>query len=89
MALVPIVLRLPTPLFSRIAAQMLIIDPTARTSMAYDLMQGRGTEIDSLQGGIIDLGKVHGVATPICSRVAQAIHANPGAITVDSASLRP
>jgi len=71
--LIPFVLRLPTPLFTRIAAQMLTVDPTARTSMAYDLMQGRKTEIDSLQGAIIALGLRHATTTPLCARVAQAI----------------
>lgn len=71
----PHILRLPTPLFSRIAARMLTIDPSARTSMAYDLMAGRVTEINSLQGEIIRLGQQAGVATPICRRVAQLIEA--------------
>ncbi|PCH73978.1 MAG: 2-dehydropantoate 2-reductase [Rhodobacteraceae bacterium] len=73
MAMIPHVLRLPTPLFARIAAQMLTIDPSARTSMAYDLDAGRGTEIDSLQGVIIALGQTYNVVTPICTRVAQAV----------------
>jgi 2-dehydropantoate 2-reductase len=71
--MMPFVLRLPTALFSRIAAQMLTIDPTARTSMAYDLAEQRPTEIDSLQGEIIALGALHGCATPICIRVAELI----------------
>ena len=71
--MVPYVLRLPTPVFTRIAAQMLTIDPEARTSMAYDLMANRKTEIDSLQGVIVQLGQQHGVATPICVRVAGLI----------------
>ena len=71
----PYILRLPTPLFSKIAAQMLTIDPSARTSMAYDLMVNRPTEIDSLQGAIIALGQIHGIATPICTRVVRAIRA--------------
>ena len=71
----PHILRLPTPLFSKIAAQMLTIDPSARTSMAYDLMANRPTEIDSLQGAIITLGETHGIATPICTRVALAVRA--------------
>lgn len=94
--MIPHVLRLPTWAFSRIAAQMLTIDPTARTSMAYDLIANRVTEIDSLQGVIIDLGKAHGIATPICTRVAQAIHdaetSEPnahGALGLTPGDLRP
>lgn len=70
---VPHILRLPTPLFSRIAAQMLTIDPTARTSMAYDVRAGRGTEIDQLQGLIVELAANRGISAPICTKVAEAV----------------
>ncbi|GAA6158654.1 2-dehydropantoate 2-reductase [Ruegeria sp. HU-ET01832] len=73
----PFILRLPTPLFSRIAARMLTIDPSARTSMAYDLMDGRPTEIDSLQGEIIRLAAVQGRAAPICQKVRDLIEGRP------------
>ncbi|WP_170326833.1 2-dehydropantoate 2-reductase [Ruegeria arenilitoris] len=73
----PHILRLPTPVFTRIAARMLTIDPSARTSMAYDLMAGRPTEIDSLQGEIIRLGTQSGVATPICTKVRALIEQAP------------
>tara|TARA_R110002096_G_scaffold14358_11_gene49977 strand:+ start:4689 stop:5684 length:996 start_codon:yes stop_codon:yes gene_type:complete len=68
--MIPWVLRLPTPLFSRIASKMLTIDPKARTSMFYDLENGKPTEIDALQGAIIRLGKTASVPTPICERVS-------------------
>ncbi|AAV94271.1 2-dehydropantoate 2-reductase [Ruegeria pomeroyi] len=71
----PHILRLPNTLFTRIAARMLTVDPSARSSMAYDLEAGRMTEIASLQGEIIRLGRAHDVATPICSRVAALIDA--------------
>ncbi len=71
----PHILRLPTPLFKRIASKMLTIDPSARTSMAYDLSAGRPTEIDSLQGEIIRLGVSLNRPTPINSRVAELIRA--------------
>ncbi|MGV6802838.1 MAG: 2-dehydropantoate 2-reductase [Ruegeria sp.] len=80
----PLVLRLPTPLFSRIAARMLTIDPAARTSMAYDLDAGRPTEIDSLQGEIIRLGRDTNSPTPICARVAALIaEGEKGPLTPD------
>ncbi|WP_420586495.1 2-dehydropantoate 2-reductase [Ruegeria sp.] len=75
----PYILRLPTPIFTRIAARMLTIDPSARTSMAYDLSAGRPTEIDSLQGEIIRLGAQSGVATPICQTVRELIETPPAA----------
>jgi len=66
----PHILRLPTPLFLRIAAQMLTIDPQARTSMAYDVRTGRATEIDQLQGLVVDLAAKRGISAPICTKVA-------------------
>lgn len=88
--LTPHLLRLPTPLFSRIAARMLTIDPDARSSMAYDLRRRRKTEIASLQGEIIQLGKAHRVPTPICKAVAGAIEAaeKTGAPGMTAAQLR-
>lgn len=71
---VPKILRLPTPLYTRVAAQTIIIDPDARTSMAYDLMAGRKTEVDQLQGVILALAQQHHVPTPITAAIARAIH---------------
>ncbi len=69
----PHILRLPTPVFRRLAASMLTIDATARTSMAYDLMARRKTEIDALQGRIVAMGAAAGVATPIAAAVLAAM----------------
>ena len=71
--MIPFILRLPTPLFSRIAASMLTIDAQARTSMALDLMAGRPTEIDSLQGAVIAMAQAQGRPAPICTMVAEVI----------------
>lgn len=79
----PHVLRLPTPLFTRIAARMLTIDPKARTSMAYDLAAGRTTEIDSLQGQIISLGRTHDVPTPMATRIAALVRTATGTGATD------
>jgi 2-dehydropantoate 2-reductase len=77
-ALIPWVLRLPTPIFQRVAAKMLTIDPTARTSMSYDLEAGKPTEIDALQGVIIRLGAEKSVPTPLCIRVRKHINQPTG-----------
>ena len=37
----------------------------ALSSTAQDLLQGKPTEIDSLNGIVAELGKQHGVATPV------------------------
>jgi 2-dehydropantoate 2-reductase len=59
------VLRLPTPLFRRIAARMLRIDPKARSSMADDLALGRVTEIDALSGEVVRLAHALGMSAPL------------------------
>jgi 2-dehydropantoate 2-reductase len=71
--LIPHVLRLPTPLFARIAARMMVIDPSARASMSHDLLAGRATEIDALQGRILRLAEETGTPVPLCRRVAGLI----------------
>lgn len=73
LGLIPHILRLPTFAFTRIAAQMLTVDPAARTSMSYDLSTGRPTEIDAFQGVIISLGQAHGVATPLAAHITGLI----------------
>ena len=92
-ALIPHILRLPTPLFRRVAAQMLTIDPTARSSMWDDLTQRRQTEVDALQGHIIALGAEHAVPTPINAAIARAIKqaeaSQAGPPGLDPATLRP
>jgi 2-dehydropantoate 2-reductase len=72
---VPFMLRLPDPLFERAAASMLKIDPQARSSMAEDLDRGRATEVGYLQGAVVDLGRAHGVPTPVNERVMAAVRA--------------
>ncbi|NNE53918.1 MAG: 2-dehydropantoate 2-reductase, partial [Sulfitobacter sp.] len=72
-ATVPFILKLPTPLFMRVAAAMLTIDPQARTSMSLDLMGGRKTEIEDLQGEVVRMGREKGIPTPICALVADLI----------------
>ncbi|MDF1728047.1 MAG: ketopantoate reductase C-terminal domain-containing protein, partial [Sulfitobacter sp.] len=71
--MIPLILRLPTPIFSRIAASMLTIDAQARTSMALDLMAGRKTEIEALQGEVVRLAEERGKSAEICALVADLI----------------
>lgn len=73
--IVPHILRLPNPLFTRIAKAMLTIDPHARSSMQDDLTAGRLTEIDALQGEVLRLAAQLGIACPTIERVTQAIRA--------------
>ena len=90
--LMPALLRLPTPLFTRIAAKMLQIDPQARTSMAQDLAARRPTEIDALQGEVQRMGEALGRATPVTDMVIRvmgwAALANEGLPHLPVAALR-
>jgi 2-dehydropantoate 2-reductase len=69
------VLRLPTPLFRRIAARMLRIDPKARSSMADDLALGRATEIDALSGEVVRLAASRGLPAPLNETMVARIRA--------------
>lgn len=72
-SLIPYILRLPTPLFRVIAAQMLTVDAQARSSMWDDLTQGRTTEVDALQGAILSLAARFGRQAPLNARMRALI----------------
>lgn len=73
--IIPHILRLPTPLFRVVAASMLTVDAQARSSMWDDLKQGRKTEIDALQGAILDLAERHGRQAPLNARMRTLVRA--------------
>ncbi len=62
--LLPRTLQLPDWLFKRVAARMLRIDPSARSSMWDDLQRGRMTEIDDLCGAVVRLAAQQGLPAP-------------------------
>jgi len=74
----PRILRLPDPLFRLIAGSMIRIDPQARSSMWEDLQLGRRTEIDFLQGAILDLAARHGRKAPFSERILALVKAAEG-----------
>jgi 2-dehydropantoate 2-reductase len=74
---VPTLLRLPTWLFSRVAARMLRIDDQARSSMADDLARGRPTEVDAFCGEVARLAQAHGGQAPLNARLQQLVEADP------------
>mmetsp|Transcript_34632 Transcript_34632/g.89821 ORF Transcript_34632/g.89821 Transcript_34632/m.89821 type:complete len:386 (+) Transcript_34632:86-1243(+) len=71
---IAIVLLLPTPIFSVVASKMLRVDKKARSSMQDDMVAGRETEIDDLNGYVSELGRKHGVSTPVNTMLAAAVH---------------
>ncbi|WP_315836880.1 2-dehydropantoate 2-reductase [Bradyrhizobium prioriisuperbiae] len=70
---VPYVMRLPDWAFQMIAKRMVQIDPQARSSMWDDLQRGRRTEIDYLQGAIIEIAQRRRLAAPLSSRLVALI----------------
>ena len=67
--LLPGMLSLPDGLFRLLARPMLEVDPTVRTSMWWDLSQGKPTEIGFLNGAVVGAGRRLGVPTPVNERV--------------------
>lgn len=72
---IPLLLRLPDPLFARLARKMLAIDPLARSSMADDLAAGRPTEVDWINGEVVRLGERLERQAPVNERLVALVHA--------------
>lgn len=72
-ALSPYILSLPNWLFKRVASAMLKIDPEARSSMYEDLILGRTTEIDFLNGEIVKLAHQLNLSAPINSAIVKLV----------------
>lgn len=91
--LIPFALRLPTPVFRLVARKMLDIHPEARSSMWEDMERGRPTEIDYLQGAVIDLARKAGLEAPIAEQVVTLVKAReksgppPKAVTPEEIAL--
>lgn len=90
-SLAPLILSAPNPIFLRVAAAMVKVDPTASSSMQDDLARGRTTEIDYLNGEIVARGATLGVPTPanraIVARVKAAEAARAGSPRLSASAL--
>ena len=69
----PLMLKLPNWLFTRLAARMLRIDEKARSSMADDLALGRLTEVDAICGAVVRLAQAHGLKAPRCAKMVELL----------------
>jgi 2-dehydropantoate 2-reductase len=69
----PHLLRLPDALFAPVLAVAIKIDPQARSSMYDDLQRGRRTEIDFLQGAIIEIAGRRGLKVPLTRRISALV----------------
>jgi 2-dehydropantoate 2-reductase len=74
-AWIPNVLSLPNWMFTLLANKMLDIDPNVRTSMWWDIANGRQTEIDHLNGAIVKAGERMGVDCVVNKKVTALIKA--------------
>ncbi len=70
---IPTVLSLPNFIFKRVANKMLAIDPTVRTSMWWDLSQGKKTEIDYLNGAIVNAAQELKINCPANQKIISLI----------------
>ena len=77
----PGMLSLPDWLFRQLAKPMLEVDPTVRTSMWWDLTQGKKTEVDYLNGAVVEHGQRLGVSTPVNERVVALVRSVEGGET--------
>jgi 2-dehydropantoate 2-reductase len=73
--LLPHLLRLLDLVFSRVLGRTMKIDPTARSSMWEDLQRGRRTEVDYLQGVIVQMAADRRIVVPISQRVVALVKA--------------
>ena len=71
--MLPLVLSLPNWLFKRLANKMLAIDPKVRTSMWWDVSAGKKTEIDFLNGAILEEAKKLSIPCPINEKIITLI----------------
>ncbi|RNL78328.1 2-dehydropantoate 2-reductase [Nocardioides marmorisolisilvae] len=71
--LLPMLLKVPDAVFTRVASTMLEIDPIARSSMADDLELGRTTEVDWINGEVLRLAAQVGRAAPVNEKVVALV----------------
>ena len=86
--LLPKILRLPNGLFKLVAARMLRIDPSARSSMWDDLQKGRTTEINDLCGAVVRLAQQHGTTAPVNAKLLEMVQAYRSGKPVQGGDMR-
>lgn len=69
----PKLLAMPDRLFAMLLPRIVPIDPTARSSMWDDLEAKRTTEIDYLQGEVVELARKLGKRAPINERLVELV----------------
>ena len=72
--LIPVLMSSPNWVFTRVAKQMLTIDPVARSSMWEDLQAGRPTEIDWINGEVVKLAESLHTRAPVNQKLVELMH---------------
>lgn len=70
----PSLMTLPNAIYKLIAQSTLAIDPSARTSMWWDLHNKAKTEIDFINGAVCRAGQELGIATPANASLIALVH---------------
>lgn len=71
----PRLLDVPDVLFARLGGKVLAIDPLARSSMWDDLERGHPTEVDAINGAVVQLARELGKDAPVNARLVALVHA--------------
>jgi 2-dehydropantoate 2-reductase len=71
--IMPMLLKLPNWLFTRLAKKMLRMDASARSSMWDDVQHGRTTEVDDLCGAVVRLADQVRTAAPCNAAICKLI----------------
>ncbi|GGA21458.1 2-dehydropantoate 2-reductase [Neptunicoccus cionae] len=66
-------LRAPDWLFNTVALRLQKLDPQSQTSMAQDLAAGKPTEIDTINGEIVDLATATGQIAPVNTKLVELV----------------
>ena len=69
----PMLLKLPNWIFTRLAKKMLRMDASARSSMWDDIQHGRTTEVDDLCGAVVRLANQQGTPAPCNATMCKLI----------------
>jgi len=72
--LLPGLLAAPDLVFRTVARSMLRVDPQARSSMWDDLVRGRRTEVDLLNGEVVRLAAEVGTRAPVNAAIVDLVH---------------
>lgn len=81
--IIPYILSLPNSLFKIISHKTLKIDPLARSSMQDDLLSGKPTEVDWINGEIIKLANKIGKEAPINEYLLKCIKQKEKSNSID------